>query len=473
VVLGLAMLLLAGAAGATPITLVDIGTAGFVGQSQQGPLDQPVLVDSYAQFTATFGVSTAGLANPYLAPSVAAFFANGGQHLWVVRVAGADDASLIGVDGGLPGARTGLQALRDAGAVSVVAIPGAASPAVQAALIAHCESAGNRLAVLDPVSPTDMNAVIAQRAGLGTVNGFAALYFPWVQAAPAGVSLQLPPSGFVAGVIARTSPPVSPSGSTNGVIATATGVSFAINSTQQSTLNPLGIDAIRFFTGQGVLVFGGRTLASNAEWQYVSVRREAFALAGSIETGTEWCLLEPNDETLWAQLRSDVTDFMQARFVAGWFQGATPSQAYFVRCDQTTMTAQDIAEGRTVILVGFAPLVPAEFILLTIVQQRPPTTAVPTGATSLRLLAPRPNPFGARTAIAFDLPGAAAVTVRVHDVGGRLVRTLAAAEVMGAGRHELPWDGRDDGGAGVAAGVYLVRLQAGGRVLTRRVAFVR
>jgi len=465
----LATLLGAPAAKATPIALLASDTAGFVGQAQQGPLDTPVLVGSYAQFLSTFGAATGGLANPYLAPSVAAFFVNGGQHLYVVRVSGADDASLVGSDGGVPGTRTGLQALRDVPAVAMVAAPGAVSPAVQSALIAQCESMGNRVAILDPGSTNDMNAVITQRAGLSTADGFGALYFPWVLAAPAGDSLQLPPSGFVAGVMARSTPPTTPT----GVIASATGVTLPLNTTQDGQLSPLGIDTIRFFSGQGVRVWGGRTLASNAQWQYLAVRRAGSSIASSIQTGTAWCLLQPNDATLWTQLTADVNDFMMSLFAAGWFKGATPSQAFFVKCDATTMSAQDLADGRTVMLVGFAPIAPAEFILLTIVQQRPSAASVAPGAPAFRLQAPHPNPFTPRTSIAFDLPRAAAVTLRIHDVGGRLVRTLADGDIMAAGHHEQPWDGRDDAGRGLAAGVYLVRLQAGDRVLTRRVSRVK
>jgi len=464
-----ALACLASAAFAVPIDLVDHRAAGFVGQSEQGPLDQPVLIENYSQFVATFGGSSAGLANPYLAPSVAAFFANAGSQVYVVRVAGADDASLIGVDGGVPGASTGLQALRDVADVGAVAIPGATSQAVQTALIAHAESMGNRMAILDPVSANSISAVTTQRAGLSTTDGHAALYFPWVQAAPAGVSLLLPPCGFVAGVFARTALTASPTGN----LASASSVSLALNSTQLSDLNSLGISTLRFLTGQGVLVWGARTLASNPEWQYLTVRRKGSAIAASIEAGTVWCLEQPNDVTLWTQLRSDMTNFMQVLFVGGWFQGVSPSQAYFVKCDETTMTAQDLAEGRTVMLVGFAPLTPGEFLVLRIVQQRANTTGVSPGVSALSLSTPHPNPFGARTSIAFALSAEARVTLRVHDIGGRLVRTLAASKRMAAGPHEQVWDGRDDAGAGVPAGVYLVRLQAGDRVLSRRVALVR
>lgn len=465
----LAMLLASHVAAASPIALLGSDTAGFVGQAQQGPLDTPVLVGGYAQFLSTFGAATAGLANPYLAPSVAAFFVNGGQHLYVVRVPGADDASLVGTDGGVPGTRTGLQALRDVPAVAMVAIPGAVSPAVQSAMIAHCESMGDRVAILDPGSTNDMNAVITQRAGLSTADGFGALYFPWVLAAPAGDSLQLPPSGFVAGVMARSTPPTTPT----GIITSATGVTLPLNTTQDGQLSPLGIDTIRFFTGQGVRVWGGRTLASNAQWQYLAVRRAGSAITSSIQAGTAWALLQPNDVTLWTQLAADMNDFMMNLFAAGWFKGTTPSQAFFVKCDATTMSAQDLAEGRTVMVVGFAPITASEFIILTIVQQRPSTASVTPVATSFRLDAPHPNPFTPRTSVALDLPGSAAVTVHIYDVGGRLVRTLAAGELMPAGHYDLDWDGRDDAGNRVTAGMYLVRLQAGGRVLTRRVSLVR
>lgn len=469
--LAAALLLAARPAGAGPIPLLDLGPAGFVGQAQQGPLDQPVEVHGYAQFVATFGASTAGLANPYLAPSAAAFFANGGQTLWVVRTAGADDAELIGVDGG-PGARTGLQALLDVDSLGAVAIPGATSAAVQAALVSQAEAMRYRLAVLDPVSATDPDAVTTQRSGLASADGYAALYFPWVVASPAGSSLTLPPSGFVSGILARTSPPVAPAGTTAGAVLTATDVSYVVSSALQNTLNPLGIDAIRSFPGQGVLVFGARTLATNPDWRYVAVRRSAFALEKSIGRGTAWCLQEPNDETLWSQLRSDVTDFLVARWREGWFQGITTTEAFFVRCDATTMTQADIDEGRTVMLVGFAPLQPAEFVILRIVQQRPSATAVTPAANGLVLHAPAPNPASVGTTLSFELPRAGAARLRLLDAGGRLVRTLAAGE-WPAGRHEARWDGRDAAGARVAPGLYFARLEAGGRVLVRRVALVR
>ena len=454
---------------ATPINLIDHRTAGFVGESQQGPLDQPVLIESYFQFVSTFGASGAGLANPYLAPSVAAYFMNVGTRLYVVRVAASDDASLIGAQGASPGTSTGLQTLREVAEVSVVAIPGATSHAVQAAMIAHAESMPDRIAILDPVSASDINAVSAQRAALSTAEGHAVLYFPWLQAAPAGVSQLLPPSGFVAGLFARTPRTVSPTGS----LYTGTSVSLGLNSTQLGVLNTQGISTLRFISGSGVVVWGARTMASDPQWQYIAVRRKGSAITSSIAAGTQWCLGEPNDATLWTQLRNDVGSFMQSLFVAGWFAGSTANQAYFVKCDETTMTATDIAEGRTIILVGFAPLTPAEFLLQRVVQQRANTTGVVPGEARSLMLAPRPSPFLANTSIAFELSAAARVTLSIHDIAGRTVRTLLSSAVLAAGHHEQVWDGRDDASASVRAGVYLVRLQAGAQSQSRSVARVQ
>ncbi len=467
-VLAVTLALLASAVGATPIALVDGRAAAFVGEAQQGPLDAPVSVASYAGFAAIFGAGTDGLANPYLAPSVAAFFVNGGTHAVVVRVAGDDDASVIGSDGG-PGQRTGLQALRDGDAAAFVAVPGVTSAAVQAAMVALCTEMGDRLAILDPASTTDPSAVVAQRAGLVTDTGFATLYFPWVLAVPAGSSLLLPPSGFVAGVMARTAPPEAPV----GAVTSATAVSYDVSTLELEQLTPLGINTIRDIPGQGIRVWGARTLASDPEWRYVSVRRTALTIGHSVLAGTAWCLQEPNDAALWLHLRSDVEDFLYALFVAGWFQGATPSQAYFVQCGLETMTQQDILEGRTIILMGFAPIAPAEFVLVRVVQQRDDSVSVPATPALPRLDGPWPNPFNPQTDVACDLPREAALTVAVYDVAGRLVRTLAAGRVEAAGRHTLRWDGTDAGGRALPGGVYLVRMRADGVVVTRRAMLVR
>ncbi len=452
---------------AVPISRVPTEQAGFVGMAAQGPLDEAVLLDSYAEFVAVFGASTAGLANPYLAPSVAGFFANGGVRCAVVRVDGADDPTLIGFDGG-PGSRTGLQALLDVDEVSTVAIPGAASPAVQAAMIAHCESAGDRIAILDPAAPTDsINDILAQRALLGSDQGFAALYFPWIEASPTGTTLTLPPSGFVAGAFSATEANDSPI----GVIATATGVTYPVTTPEQEQLNPLGINAIRNLSG--IRIWGARTLATDPEWKYVAVRRMGLCIEESIVEGTAWCLNEPNEPATWFAVESELEVFLHSLFLSGWFQGVTGDDAYFARCDFSTMTELDIAEGRTVMQVGFAPLLPAEFLVLQIVQQREDLSAVPDVKLSMVALHPAsPNPFNPRTTISFELEAPGGITLAVYDLSGRLVRTLDEGWNP-SGARTLVWDGTGNDGRHMPSGTYLLLLETTAGVASQKLVLVR
>lgn len=451
------------------IPLLPTDAAGFVGQAARGPLDRPVLVTSAEEFVATFGGFDGALDDPWLAPSAAAFFANGGRRLWVVRTAGADDASLIGTAGG-PGARTGLQALLDVDEIATVAVPGVATPAVQTALIAHAAATGDRTAILDPARDDDLQAVVARREGLDDPDGRAALYFPWVVAAPDGVSRTLPPSGFAAGVFARSAPPASPL----GTLATATGVSRDVTAADRDRLASLGIDAIRRLAGAGVQIETANTLASNGEWRDLASRRIADSLRESILAGTAWCLAQPNDAALWTTLRRDVADFLGDRYVDGWFAGASPGDSYFAHCDAATMTADDVDRGRTVLEIGFAPRAPAEFRILRLVQQRPQeAAAAPPSPSAARLDPPRPNPFNPSTTVRFTLPASATVELSVYDLGGRLVRTLIGGERLGPGPHLRRWDGRDDSGRPAGSGIYLVRLRAGNVTVMRRAVLAR
>ena len=366
----------------------------------------------------------------------------------VVRVSAVDFATVIGVDGGAPGSRTGLQALLDVDEVSFIAIPGVATPAVQTAMIDHCTNAGDRMAILDPAVPDDFDAIQVQRAGLVTENGFAALYFPWIQAEPTEVSLLLPPSGFVAGYYSASDPPDSPV----GVIATATAVAFDMTSEQQDLLNVQNINAIRNLSG--IRIWGARTLAGSNEWKYVAVRRLGFYIEESIAEGTEWCLTEPNDISLWTSLEQDMDIFMYGLYVQGWLQGATPGDAYFVQCGLgTTMAQVDIDQGLTIMSVGFAPLIPAEFVVLDIVHQREDMSAAPNAPRApITLLPPAPNPFNPTTNLRFEVAYATTMDLDIYDAGGRLVRTLMKSQPLAAGDHQIRWNGRDDAGRAVGSG---------------------
>lgn len=445
------LLLLPHAARANPIPDPPAGVAAFVGQATQGPLDTPTLVYSLADFHTVFGSSTAGLSLPWLEPSAAAFFANGGGQLYVVRVAGGDDASLIGQDGG-PGARTGLQSLLGVNAPGVVAAPGASSAAVHQALVAHAVARGDRMALLDPAATDDVAAALARRNQVAAPDGHAALYFPWVVDASPGGGRALPPSGYAAGLYALVDPDDSPVGPLVG----ATGVTVVASSAEYDQLNQAGVNAIRDFGSNGIRVFGARTLGGG-DWLYVAVRRVGLHLQEAIQEGTAWATGEANDPTLWSQLETCTDAYMYGKWQQGWFQGTSPGEAWFVRCDGSTMTQSDLDAGRTVMLVGFAPLKPAEFVLLRFVHERSATGAPTPARGAARLLPAVPNPFNPRTTLSFELDRPGPATLELLDLRGRRVRTLPAG-TLAAGRHELGFDGLDDRGTPLASGGYRVRL---------------
>jgi phage tail sheath protein FI len=213
---------------------------------------------------------------------------------------------------------------------------------------------------------------------IGSSPSHAAFYFPWVRAADpkqSGAIRSFPPCGFVAGVMARTDAargvwkaPAGTDTALNGVFEFKVTMSDA----QNGALNPKAINCLRTLPVYGNVVWGARTLDGDndrgSEWKYVPVRRMALFLEESLFRGTQWVVFEPNDEPLWSQIRLNVGAFMQSLFRQGAFQGATPREAYFVKCDRTTTTQADINLGIVNIHVGFAPLKPAEFVVLRIQQ---------------------------------------------------------------------------------------------------------
>ena len=206
---------------------------------------------------------------------------------------------------------------------------------------------------------------------------YGAIYYPWIRAAdPIGSGrnplILLPPSGFVAGIYARTDNSrgvfKAPAGTEAGV-AGALSVATTVSDTEQDQLNPIMVNVIRTVPTSGIVVWGARTIGSDPEWRYIPVRRMAIFLRVSIYYGIQWAVFEPNDEPLWASLRLNIRAFMLTQFRAGAFQGSKPDDAFFVKCDSTTTTQQDIDNGVVNILVGFAPLKPAEFVVLKLSQK--------------------------------------------------------------------------------------------------------
>jgi phage tail sheath protein FI len=206
---------------------------------------------------------------------------------------------------------------------------------------------------------------------------FGAVYFPWIYAQdPIGTGrnpkILLPPSGFMAGIYARIDNSrgvfKAPAGTEAGV-AGALAPFVQTGDTEQDQLNPLMINVLRSVPGSGLVVWGTRTIGSDASWRYVPVRRMAIFLRVSIYNGIQWAVFEPNDEPLWSSLRLNIRSFMLTQFRAGAFQGGKPDDAFFVQCDSSTTTQQDIDNGVVNILVGFAPLKPAEFVVLKLSQK--------------------------------------------------------------------------------------------------------
>ena len=199
----------------------------------------------------------------------------------------------------------------------------------------------------------------------------AALYYPWmkVRSPTTGHDLRLPPCGAVAGVIARVD-------GTRGLhkapgnepIGISTGLERSLSAAASEQLNRAGVSVLRHFPSRGIRVWGARTLSSDPEWKYLNVRRYSAYVEHSITAGTQWTVFEPNDEPLWAQLRHVISGFLLDEWRAGRLLGRKPDEAYFVRCDRSTMTARDIRERRLIASVGFAPLRPAEFVILRVEQ---------------------------------------------------------------------------------------------------------
>ena len=276
------------------------------------------------------------------------------------------------------GRSTGLLAFETIKNISIVAAPGCtenfARNSVDATatiqnLISHAEQMRYRFAILDSGDQQTVPDVRSLRAKLNS--SYAALYYPWIRILDpvSNTGINLPPSGFVAGIFVRkdmtgsiSQPPA------NEVLALATGFEQAITQEQQEILSSEGINCFRTFPGRGNLLWGARTISSDPEWKYVNLRRYVAYLEQSIEEGTHWVVFEPNNETLWANVRQTVTDFLYKEWTAGRMVGTRAEEAFFVKCDRTTMTQNDIDNGRLVCVIGVALTKPAEFVIFRIGQ---------------------------------------------------------------------------------------------------------
>ncbi len=277
--------------------------------------------------------------------------------------------------------KTGLKSFEDLEDISIVAAPGstfgygsgatqqADSTAIINSLISHATRMRYRIAVLDCGNAQAVADVRAMRAQFDSK--YAAFYYPWVRIMDpiTRKEIFLPPSGFVTGIYARNDIERGViKAPANEVVNMALGFESNLNKSQQDVLNPEGINCFRFFEGRGNRLWGARTISSDPEWKYVNLRRYFAFIEHSIDRGTQWAVFEPNGEQLWANVRTTIYDFLFNEWQKGALLGDKPEKAFFVRCDRSTMTQNDLDNGRLVCLIGISPLKPAEFVIFKIGQ---------------------------------------------------------------------------------------------------------
>jgi phage tail sheath protein FI len=277
--------------------------------------------------------------------------------------------------------RTGLHAF-DTVDVNMLVIPGKNTPDFLSIAMAYCDQR-DMFFIADGIGSTDLDFEISADEVRRSVEGLparsnnAAMFYPWVEVPdPVGVGRNprriVPPSGHLAGVFARTDVRrgvwKAPAG-IEAVVSGAVDIQHHLVDADQDLLNPIGLNCIRQFPNVGIVSWGSRTLSSDPEWRYVPVRRTALFLKESLRRGLQWAVFEPNDQDLWDRVRINISAFMLSLFRQGAFQGATPSEAFLVKCDRETNPQELIDQGVVTAQVAFAPLKPAEFVVIEISQK--------------------------------------------------------------------------------------------------------
>ncbi|HEX7151024.1 MAG TPA: phage tail sheath subtilisin-like domain-containing protein [Thermoanaerobaculia bacterium] len=382
-----------------PRTIEGVGTstAGFVGIAPDAAahLNAPVAITNWSQFVREY--APPGSASTPLSHAVFGFFLNGGQLCYVVNV-GAD-GSLTGDASG----RKGLDVLETVDAVAIVAAPGFADAGSYDAVLSHCERLKDRVAVLDAPAEfanLDLFTRVASAGVTGTRRrreggdaaapaadaggqapglrprvsdgGYGALYIPHIitqDPLNPKERVAISPSGHIAGIYARTDAERGVhKAPANEVIRGALGVTYAVTHAEQGQLNLNGVNVIRAFD-DSIRVWGARTVAGpGSEWRYVNVRRLFAFIEESIQRSTRWCVFEPNDVPLWNSIVRDVRAFLTLLWRQGALMGATPEEAFFVKCDRETNPPDVVDAGQVVTIVGVAPVKPAEFVIFRIGQ---------------------------------------------------------------------------------------------------------
>ncbi len=276
--------------------------------------------------------------------------------------------TFIGKDDG-PEGRTGIQSFLENDNVNILAIPGVTIPEVIVALIAHCENTKSRFAVIDmPKEMYKTDELIKYRGLIDST--YAAMYHPWIQVFDRGSNKAdfVPPSGAVMGVYSRTDITRGVHKAPANEAIFCTGVKVNYTKDEQDILNPEGINLIRVIPGEGIRVWGARTASQNSAFKYVNIRRLFIYVMESIKASTNWVVFEPNDNTLWQRVSLTITSFLDGLWRTGMLTGGSPGEAYFVEIGPSTMTADDIKNGRLICNIGIAPSRPAEFVIFRLTQ---------------------------------------------------------------------------------------------------------
>ncbi|MEN3359158.1 MAG: uncharacterized protein V7637_3140 [Mycobacteriales bacterium] len=281
-------------------------------------------------------------------------------------------------------ARSGIAGLSTLDDVTIIAMPDLMASyesgqidldgvrAVQGALIEHCEAMKDRMAILDTpkgLTAQQVREWVKEKARYSSA--YAALYYPWVYFYDPQLRQPrlMPPSGAIAGIWGRNDDTRGVhKAPANEVVAGALDLELNVNRREHDDLNPAGINVIRAFPGRGILVWGARTLADDSAWRYVNVRRLFNYIETSILAGTQWVVFEPNDLELWQRIKRTVASFLLGLWRDGALFGATPEQAFYVKCDAETNPPDVVDAGYVVIEVGIAPVKPAEFVVFRIAQ---------------------------------------------------------------------------------------------------------
>ncbi len=360
-----------------PKALDAAGTSvtAFIGMTEQGPMNEALEINTLAGFEKTFGDASGKSTLPH---AVRQFFENGGQRAIIVRVADRGFA-----EPALSIQKQGLWALDQVESFNLLAIPPFArgedlDPRSLRTALAYCKQRRAML-LLDPRSDWLLPvSILNPETGidsLGLRDPNAVLYYPNIvfpDPSNGGKPAGFAPCGAMAGLIARTDAAEGVWTAPAGLHATITGavkLERDISVAQNRLLNQAGINCLRNFRRTGVVCWGARTLdgadSLGSEWKYLPVRRLALLIEETLHRGLGWVVFEPNGEPLWANISESIEDFLFSLFREGAFQGSTLNEAFFVRCDETTNSEADIDAGEVNIQLGFAPVRPAEFVILT------------------------------------------------------------------------------------------------------------